>query len=285
MTGGLAGSEQPLPASRHPGGDARRFEVTPAPPALTSGNTPQSTRSSRRTGAGDLPPTFVPFERLTPQLVVVDIDGQNPVENNARSRRRRLPSATGRSMHGLACTGSPPRHRRTAECAARRQPRSERLTVVAMTGVTAMVPAPRRRWTNGTALARRGHRPRTGPGRHHRHQQRGPLRRGLRDRPRPRQLGVLQQAGILGGLARHGGLSASPATYINDYGTRRARCARPLRPRLACRCMAAARTWQPLARRCLSSNGQPSRLSGRQRATAPLSAWATEFPPGSASST
>ena len=179
--------EQPLPASRHPGGDARRARGTLGPAALTSGI--RRTDEIVEALAGDpFSLTFVPFERLTPQLVVVDIDGQNPVENNARFDDDAYPLRR-RSMHGPAhpAPAAAPDELLNALPDGNRDP--ERLTVVAMTGVTAMVrytaaqmdqrgtawPAevigPELAQADITAISN------------------GSLRRGLRDRPRPRQLG------------------------------------------------------------------------------------------------
>ena len=81
---------------------------------------------------------FVPFERLTPQLVVVDIDGQNPVENNARFDDASYPFAATVYARPGSRRRPPPRRRAVnALPDGNRDP--ERLTVVAMTGVTAMV--------------------------------------------------------------------------------------------------------------------------------------------------
>lgn len=83
--------------------------------------------------------TFVPFERLTPQLVVVDIDGQNPVENNARFDDDAYPfAATVYARPGPApAPAAALDELLNALPDGNRDP--ERLTVVAMTGVTAMV--------------------------------------------------------------------------------------------------------------------------------------------------
>ena len=82
---------------------------------------------------------FVPFDRLTPRLVVIDIDGQNPVENNARFDDDAYPFAA----TVYARPGSVPAPAAALDellnalPAGNRDP--ERLTVVAMTGVTALV--------------------------------------------------------------------------------------------------------------------------------------------------
>ncbi len=82
---------------------------------------------------------FVPFDQLTPQLVVVDIDGQNPVENDARFDDDAYPFAT----TVYARPGSAPAPAAALDDLLNKLPAGnrdpKRLTVVAMTGVTAMV--------------------------------------------------------------------------------------------------------------------------------------------------
>lgn len=76
---------------------------------------------------------YLPFDKLTPQFVVYDIDGLNPVENDARFDAAAYPFAAtvyARAQEAL------PAELLAALPATNRDP--QRLTVVAMTGVTAM---------------------------------------------------------------------------------------------------------------------------------------------------
>lgn len=81
---------------------------------------------------------LVPFDRLVPQLAVFTVDGQTPVENAAKFNPTAYPLvATLYATVGDAGTSSDVARLAAAMPATNRDP--SRLTVVAMTGVTAMV--------------------------------------------------------------------------------------------------------------------------------------------------
>ncbi len=82
---------------------------------------------------------FVPFDELTPQLVVYELDGQNPVENDARFDAATYPFVATVYVQPGGAPVPPSTQFNLLEAlpATNRDP--ERLTVVAMTGVTAMV--------------------------------------------------------------------------------------------------------------------------------------------------
>jgi poly-gamma-glutamate synthesis protein (capsule biosynthesis protein) len=83
---------------------------------------------------------LAPFDFLTPDLVVLAIDGQNPVENAKRFESSHYPLVATLYLHGSGALS--PQQQAVADAVldafpnGNREP--ERLTVVAMTGVTAM---------------------------------------------------------------------------------------------------------------------------------------------------
>lgn len=110
----------------------------PAGPTVTGRGSTEAVRQAVWTEANTL--ALVPFDLLTPDLVVLAVDGQNPVENAAKFDHTQYPLIVTVYAHDLedARVNQPVLAELLAESGgSNRDP--NRLTVIAMTGVTAMV--------------------------------------------------------------------------------------------------------------------------------------------------